>query len=63
MKLLRQAFTAEGIPFDAALEEIRKRVTRYSERFDHLALPSDVALASRWSDSKPTGHNLLPQRR
>lgn len=53
VKLYRQAFQADGIEESAAESEIRRRYERYAERYDNVALPSDIALAGRWSDSKP----------
>lgn len=53
VKLYRQAFQADGLVEANAEAEIRARYARYSERYDHIALPSDIALASRWSESKP----------
>lgn len=53
VKLFRQSLAAGGVAEAGSELEIRARRERYLERYDHLAEPSDIALASRWSDSEP----------
>lgn len=53
VKLIKQSLAGEQIPEEQAEEEIRRRYARYVEQYRHIPPPSDVALASRWSDCKP----------